>query len=386
MLYNYGWDVILIKRTVIHSRKIIRVGGYMNDNFKLEEYLSFGVQSLIKNILKASIENSKETAFMLKYARKAKKAEKQRHSLELIGEHIPAFIIASITKACNLHCSGCYDRANTHCNKTEMNKEQWSDIFLQAEDLGVSVVLLAGGEPLTREDVIREAAGHTSILFPVFTNGTMINNSYIEIFDKYRNLIPIVSIEGNEVHTDLRRGKGIYAQTIGALSKLKEHKLLFGVSITVTKDNIDIVTSEAYLADLYNKGCRGIVYVEYVPFEKEELSLGEAERNLLSRKITEIRSKYPMVIISFPGDEQESGGCLAAGRGFFHINAFGDAEPCPFSPVSDTNLKNTSLREALKSPLFLKLADSGILLSEHVGGCTLFRQKEFVNSLISVDN
>ena len=76
------------------------------------------------------------------------------------------------------------------------------------------------------------------------------------------------------------------------------------------------------------------------------------------------------------------GGCLAAGRGFFHINAYGAAAPCPFSAYSDLSLKNHSLREALHSPLFQKLQDCGMLEESHVGGCTLFAQETEVKKLI----
>ena len=85
-----------------------------------------------------------------------------------------------------------------------------------------------------------------------------------------------------------------------------------------------------------------------------------------------------MILLSFPGDEKSSGGCLAAGRGFFHINSHGDAEPCPFSPYSDTNIRDCTLRDALKSGLFRKLNDSGILMQDHTGGCVLFQHREFV--------
>jgi MoaA/NifB/PqqE/SkfB family radical SAM enzyme len=86
--------------------------------------------------------------------------------------------------------------------------------------------------------------------------------------------------------------------------------------------------------------------------------------------------------VSFPGDEKASGGCLAAGRGFFHINANGGAEPCPFSPYSDTNIRNISLLQALDSPLFQKIQSDDILIGEHQGGCVLFEQEEAVKKLL----
>ena len=90
------------------------------------------------------------------------------------------------------------------------------------------------------------------------------------------------------------------------------------------------------------------------------------------------------LFISFPGDEKLSDGCLAAGRGFFHINSHGGAEPCPFSPYSDINVIETSLREALKSKLFVAIRTGDILLDEHDGGCVLFQKREEVEKLLSI--
>ena len=75
--------------------------------------------------------------------------------------------------------------------------------------------------------------------------------------------------------------------------------------------------------------------------------------------------------------------CMAAGRGFFHINSHGGAEPCPFSPYSNSNVRDTSLREALKSPLFRALQTEGLLKDDHVGGCTLFMNRERVEAIVN---
>ena len=74
---------------------------------------------------------------------------------------------------------------------------------------------------------------------------------------------------------------------------------------------------------------------------------------------------------------------MAAGRGFFHINAYGSAEPCPFSPYSDINVKDTSLKDALNSKFFRALRDDGYLLDEHRGGCTLYTKRAQVEKLIA---
>ncbi|MDR1687674.1 MAG: radical SAM protein [Clostridiales bacterium] len=352
--------------------------------FKLEKYLNDGIESLVKDIIKTTVKNPKASMFFAKYANAAKKAESRRHSFENNGEHIPSFLITSITGKCNLNCAGCYNRANNAGNcDAEMTATQWSSVFSQAEQLGVAAVLLAGGEPMMRFDIIEEAANHPNILFPVFTNGTILSESAIKLFTNHRNLIPVLSLEGDEAVTDKRRGQGTYAKLKSTMEELSQRNLLFGASVTISADNLANTANGGFVSQLREKGCKAIVFVEYVPVDDSAPALNGAMRDVLAEKVTELRDNSGMIIISFPGDEKESGGCLAAGRGFFHINANGSAEPCPFSPYSDTNVKTSTLREALKSPLFVKLREGDFLLKEHTGGCTLFEQSGFVRSILA---
>lgn len=358
-----------------------------NQDFDLTDYLTEGVNRIVKDAIKSAFSNTKEIAFLVKYFRNSQWAAKQRKNAEKKGEHIPPFLIASITSKCNLHCAGCYAKANDTCQGREqigqLSKEEWFRIFEEASQIGISFILLAGGEPLIREDVITAAAEFPSVLFPVFTNGTLLKEKYLELFDEKRNLIPIVSLEGEEELTDARRGKGIYNSVMNTMADLHDRSILFGTSVTVTSENLEKITSDSFIGELHKKGCKVVILVEYVPVDKEtrHLSISQEERHYLERRIAQLRAtEEGMVFISFPGDEKASGGCLAAGRGFFHINAAGGAEPCPFSPYSDTNLKEVTLREALHSPLFQKLGADGILQQEHIGGCVLFEQEELVKN------
>ena len=257
----------------------------MDTNFDLQEYLTKGVEGVIADAVKATLKNPRESAFMLKFAAASKAASKRRRKLEDAGEHVPSFLIASITSKCNLHCAGCYSRCNHATVDAEpvsqLTDEEWLRIFDEADELGISFILLAGGEPMLRRDIIEAAGKKQNIMFPIFTNGTFMDERYFELFDRRRNLLP------------------------------------------------------------------------------------------------------EMVYVSFPGDEKSSGGCVAAGRGFFHINSHGGAEPCPFSPYSDINVRNTSLRDALHSPLFMALRDGGVLMDDHEGGCVLYEKRELVESILA---
>lgn len=95
------------------------------------------------------------------------------------------------------------------------------------------------------------------------------------------------------------------------------------------------------------------------------------------------RSKYPALFIAVPWDEDDVGGCLSAGRGFVHINAAGDVEPCPFAPFSDTNVREHSLKDALQSEFFQRIRQRPELSREDGGGCILWKERELVKSLMA---
>ena len=362
----------------------------MGEKFDLQEYLIEGVEGIVSEAIKATLKNPKESAFMLKFAAASRTASKKRRKAEAKGDHIPPFLIASITSKCNLHCAGRYSRCNHATTDSEpvrqLTAEEWQNVFDEAEEIGISFIMLAGGEPMLRRGVIEGAGKKQNILFPIFTNGTYLDERYLELFDKCRNLIPVMSIEGSRELTDERRGAGIYDRLIANMDEIHKRGLIFGASVTVTTRNCKEVTSQAFLDSLSEKGCKVVIFVEYVPVtdESRELAPTDTEREYLQNKIRQLRETHPeMVYILFPGDEKSSGGCVAAGRGFFHINSHGGAEPCPFSPYSDINVRDSSLKKAMDSPLFRKLRDEGYLLEDHEGGCVLYEKRELVQQIIN---
>ena len=281
-----------------------------------------------------------------------------RGEYESQGLHVPPFLIASIASECNLDCPGCYAFAGGIC-KTEPSADnlscaEWERIFKEASALGVSFILLAGGEPLMRSDVIHMAA----------------------FFEENRNMIPVLSVEGDAPQTDARRGQGVSEKLDAVMERMKRLDLFQAVSITVTTENLRIVTDTEYLKELKRKGCGLVFYIEYVPAEKGtgHLVLSQQQVDQFDQSLAQLKRTFPsMGLVAFPGNEKFMGGCLAAGRGFFHINPAGNAEPCPFSPFSVMNLKNHTIEEVLRSPFFARVRKIGAREADnHSGGCTLF--------------
>lgn len=359
----------------------------------LQNYMSGSIRNIMTKAYKSVLTNPRQAKFVFKMQRVFEKSEKRRKIIEENeGLHIPPFLITSISTACNLNCAGCYARKNGIADdpgkstRATMTPEQWKQIFQESADMGINFALLAGGEPMMRKDILEKVAEVKDMIFPIFTNGTLIGPSYIEFLKKNDNLIPVLSIEGTGSETDDRRGKGIYKRVLNAMEQLYNENMFFGTSITVSTANFDLVTSDIFVDNLKELGCKLIIYVEYVPTEggTEHLALDEAGIERMEAVQEHQRVRHDdMIIISFPGDEKHMGGCLAAGRGFFHIGPDGAAEPCPFSPFSDSNVLTLGVRGALKSPLFRKLRDVRLVGGEHTGGCALFEHRDEVENLLN---
>lgn len=361
----------------------------------LNDFLYGGIKNIMGTAGRFYMSSFAGQKFMANAVSSMRTGAKIRDRYEKDGTHIPAFLIASVAANCNLRCAGCYARANGACsskeseNQSQMDVTQWRRLFSQASQLGVSFILLAGGEPLLRRDVVEAAADYPNILFPIFTNGTVMDERYITLFDAHRNLIPVFSIEGEDRQTDARRGQGISEIIWKNAVRLQGKGLLYGTSITVTSENMLNVTTPGYVNSLKERGCGLVFYVEYVPAEEhtEHLMLNDADMAVLRQRIDVLRADKEnrgMIMLSFPGDEEAMGGCLAAGRGFFHISPSGDAEPCPFSPFSTVSLKDQTLLDVLHSPFFERVRQiSAAEALNHQGGCTLFQHEDEVTAALN---
>ncbi|MBQ6208559.1 MAG: radical SAM protein [Prevotella sp.] len=360
--------------------------------FSLADYMSGSIRNIMAKAYKSVLSNPREAKFAFRMQSLFQKSEKRRRKMmEQEGLEVPPFLISSISTTCNLHCKGCYARSNGIAEDAEADRkatltpEQWQAIFTEAANMGINFSLIAGGEPFMRKDILEKIAEVKDMIFPIFTNGTLIGPSYMKFLNEHLNMVPIISIEGTAMGTDERRGQGVFKRALQSMALLKEEDLFFGTSITVTTENYHLVTSPEFIDILRGYGCKIVFYIEYVPTEKgtEHLAFGNEEVAEMEPLLEERRNAYDDIIfLSFPGDEKALGGCLASGRGFFHIGPDGSAEPCPFSPFSDSNVVTMGVRKALQSPLFRKIRAAKALGWEHTGGCTLFEHREEIERMI----
>jgi len=352
--------------------------GKANDSYTM--LLDKSLRIFFWNAFKICARNPSQAYAFFRTMQQQLKAAGVRSSYAKQGIHVPPMLIFSVTSHCNLHCKGCYHQSLRTGQPEELRTEKMKYIIQEAGALGISFIILAGGEPLVRRELLEICGHYPNIQFLLFTNGILIDDAVIARLESQRNVIPIISLEGNQAETDDRRGPGIYAGLETTIARLKKKNIFWGTSPTVTRANIATITGAGFVKNLFDKGCRLFFFSEYTPVAPgtAEWVITEEQRTGLSQTVASFREKYPALFVSVPGDEAEFGGCLAAGRGFVHISAEGNVEPCPFVPYSDTNLKNISLKEALQSDFLKNIRDNTDRLDEGAGGCALWDKKEWL--------
>ena len=352
-------------------------------NQDITTYFNISFRLGLRQIVTFSLSNPRLAFTAAKLYCAFRIAERKRAWFLRKGVQIPPMIIFSVTNDCNLDCAGCYAKILYHSNKKELTPSEFKDTIRQAQALGVSVILLAGGEPLMREGLLDTIKTFPNMIFMLFTNGTLLDNAAIQSLKEQRNILIVISLEGDQHDTDLRRGGGIYERAMDIFTTLKREKMLFGTSITQTSRNFDLVNDEAYLVEMMEKGCKVFFFINYLPINPQtsHLALTPQQVRLHLAILEKLRVKYPALFLAFPGGEVELGGCIAGGKGLVHINPLGEVQPCPFSPFSDANLKEVSLLEAFKSKHLETIRNSGNLLDESDGYCALWKNEKWVASL-----
>ncbi|MFA5851686.1 MAG: radical SAM protein [Spirochaetales bacterium] len=289
------------------------------------------------------------------------------------GCNIPWAILMDPTEACNLRCEGCW--AADYASMASMELGQLDRIIREGKALGIYLYIFSGGEPLMRKaDLFSLADKHSDCVFLAFSNGTLVDEQFAEDSRRVGNLALAMSIEGFETETDMRRGKGSFRAIVAAMDLLKSRGVPFGFSTCYHHYNAEVVGSSEYVDFLVEKGCRFGWYFTYMPLGKNarlDFLASPEQREFMYRKVREFRNTKPIFLLDFWNDGEFTEGCIAGGRRYLHINAAGDVEPCAFIHYANVNIHDTTLLDALKSPIFKAYSEAQPFNGNHLRPCPL---------------
>ncbi len=354
----------------------------MNGNQRAEN-----VGSLVKASLRMWGSSSpRKFLFFIKIFMRFWSAElRRRRGTRRLGAHICRVIALSPTMRCNYDCIGCYSRNRPV--KEELTTEELDSLLGEAEHFGIFAIVVTGGEPLLREDLLSLIRSHQRLLFVLITNGSLMTAEKARMLAKSGNTVTLVSIEGSLQHTEKRRGSGSHHTALEALRMLRDAGACYGFATTVTSANMHMVSNETFIDQMADLGCAVGYLVEYVPCgaaPRKDLVMDSEASAIFSKKVCALRRSKPIVLVHFPDDEYgKENRCSAAGNASVHINSQGDIEPCPFVSISRENIRHGGLEAVFTSPFLQEIRKRSALLSRNTYACALFEHRTELAQLLS---
>lgn len=301
------------------------------------------------------------------------------------GVFFPPFQFISITDQCNLHCQGCWVVGKK--NPGALSVADIDGIVAQGKQNGSRFFGILGGEPLTHTGLFDVFRRNGDCYFQLFTNGTLLDEAACEELRKCANVTPLISLEGDETVSDVRRGgEGVFRRTTDGIDNAIKAGLLVGVAISVCRSNLELALSDAFIKSLIDRKVSYLWYYIYRPVggnPMPELALSVNEINRLRRHLIDARCRFPIVIVDSYWDEDGKPFCPAAIGLSHHVNASGNVEPCPVIQFSADNIRQKPLAELYASSSYL--AAFRVQVPLRTNGCILMEDPAWLASFVDVE-
>lgn len=159
----------------------------------------------------------------------------------------PEVLHININFKCNLRCTIC-TISRKEMELPELSFEEVARMIDEAASMGIKQLLLLGGEPLLRKDIIEIAnyAEDRGLSSSIITNGTLIDKNMAEKLALSKVSHIEFSIDGLEKGNDAIRGRGVFKKVINAMDLLQESivrhnnkRLSIGCTFTITNSNVN---------------------------------------------------------------------------------------------------------------------------------------------------
>ncbi len=300
------------------------------------------------------------------------------------GQTFPPFLYVSITNSCNLRCQGCWvdvDKPQSLISFEDMNR-----LIGNAKQHGNSFFGILGGEPFLHPDLIAILNAHPDCYFQIFTNGHAITDKMAAALRRAGNATPLVSVEGTEAVSDVRRGRtGVLNRTLAGIEACRRHRLITGVASSVCQSNFDDLVRESWIDTLIDKGVHYTWFHTYRPvgpIANPQLALTPEQGLQLRRFVLDMRNRKPIAIVDAYYDDRGEALCPAATGISHHISPFGDVEPCPVVQFANESIHDNQgdlFKTMTESPL---LQDFRRTAAQATRGCIVLERPDLLKQVV----
>lgn len=273
-----------------------------------------------------------------------------------------------VTQRCNIRCTHCFADSTPEI-RDDLDIDSTLRFMDEAvRDGGCRFFAILGGEPLLEiAKIKRMAQRFPSKPFVVFTNGSMVTDKTCAQLRDCPNVSLFVSIEGFQELTDRVRGSRAFERADRALQTLKRSGMLYGVSLTATKQNRDEIVSQEFVDYLNDAGCFLAWIFDLKPIgraatpDTRALVLDTEEKAAFNDSVTKVNQAARFVFINTEKDPAVIGGCPAHKGTYMHVACDGHVTPCIAQRYYDdsVNIATMSFAEVRRSEFLRAFRDIG---------------------------
>ena len=294
----------------------------------------------------------------------------------------PFLVALNLTRRCNLRCAHCYLDAGTrdHGDPDELGTDEVTALLDQIAALSdETMVVLTGGEPLMRPDIL-EVSGHAAglgLMVVMGTNGGLLDDARVAALQEAGVLALGISLDSltPAYHDGFRGMAGAWDKTMAGIDACRRAGLMFQIHFSVTDDNADELdpmisfarSAGASVLNVFFLVCTGrgetVTNVSREVYERVLGRVTEAARDeeeLLVRarcaphfKRMALMMDPPLPVTLLHG--YEAGGCLAGTR-YCRVTPEGELTPCPYMETSVGSIRERDFAELWRdAPLFAEL-------------------------------
>lgn len=175
-----------------------------------------------------------------------------------LRQRIPLSGSMDLTHRCNLKCVHCYVGPAGPSQKTitrELSTSQKLSIIDEITEAGCLNLLLTGGEPLLVDDfpTVYRHARMNGLIVTVFTNGTLVNDEVLELFETFPPHAIEITLHGMSATTfeSITGIPGSYDRCMLGIQRLLEHRIPLKLKTVLMTQNVEeLAEVERYAKEL----------------------------------------------------------------------------------------------------------------------------------------
>lgn len=263
----------------------------------------------------------------------------------------------AITHKCQCQCIHCSADPFMDPTKKEVTVEEIKKVVNGALDLGASLIIYVGGEPLLREDLydLIKYVDKTKAVSMIFTNGLLLSEENVQKLAEAGLFSLNISIDSSEpeLHNEFRKVPGCYQKAFEGAEHCRKAGILTGISTYATSESIKTGKVEKLLKIAQDQGFSEVTIFDCIPSgrflkDSSKILTTEDRKQLIALTKKYHEMDHPMGINCMSIINSPRGvGCYGA-QSQFYMTAYGDINPCDFNPISFGNVRDASIQEIWK--------------------------------------